>query len=130
MTQGRKSRTACVLACLMAALLALAAMPVLASAQSGAEEEYDVGVPIPNPDETGGGPTGSQQGNGGSTNVANIDSESGGGTPVLLIGLAALAAICTGVAIWRMRRDSGSGPGNPSQGAAPPPGAAGESSSA
>jgi hypothetical protein len=109
----------------MAALLALAATPALAGAQSGAEQEYDVGVPIPNPDQGGGGPKGS----GGSTNLTNVDS-GGGGAPVLLIGLAAVAAICTGVAIWRMRRDSDSGPGNPPQGAAPPPGAAGESSSA
>jgi hypothetical protein len=34
----------------------------------------------------------------------NADSSDDGGAPVLLILLAAIAAICTGVAVWRLRR--------------------------
>jgi hypothetical protein len=126
MTQGWKSRTARALACLTAALLALAVTPVLASAQSGAEDEYELNSTIPSSSDTGGGSGGQSS----SDNVSNLDAGDGGGAPILLIGLGALAAVCTGVAIWRMRRDSGSGPGGPSQGAAPPSGAASERSSA
>jgi hypothetical protein len=53
------------------------------------------------------------------------DTSDGGGAPVLLFVLAATAAVCTGIAIWRLReRDrDGDGPGNLGPGA---PGAAGE----
>jgi cobalamin biosynthesis Mg chelatase CobN len=37
----------------------------------------------------------------------NADPSDGGGAPVLLILLAITAAVCTGVAIWRLRRTTG-----------------------
>ena len=55
--------------------------------------------------QPGANPTKSQQ----ATNqVPAVDTSSSddGGAPVLLILLAGVAALCTGVAFWRMRRDS------------------------
>jgi cobalamin biosynthesis Mg chelatase CobN len=166
MTEGQKSRTARALACVLAALLSVAAFsPALAGAQGGAEEEYELDPNIPNPDETeqsssgggdgqngadagaavgstgsgtpgdsggasgenkgdrphgGGGERdrgrgqGQGQGQGGPTEVAmaadqvpsvETGSSDDGGAPVLLIVLALVAAACTGVALWRIRRE-------------------------
>jgi cobalamin biosynthesis Mg chelatase CobN len=164
MTEGQKSRTARALACVLAALLSVAAFsPALAGAQGGAEEEYELDPNIPNPDETeqsssgggdgqngadagaavgstgsgtpgdsggasgeskgdrsrgGGGERdrgrGQGQGQGGPTEVATAadqvpsvgtGSSDDGGAPVLLIMLALVAAACTGVALWRIRRE-------------------------
>ena len=182
MTQGRKSRTVRAFACLLAGLLAIAAIsPAFAAAQTGAEEEYELSPNIPNPDDhgqnlsTGGneqpssgtsaatptdptavGETGSTaagaSGSGGDGNghrgdgsaqaganptkaptasnqVPALDTSSSddGGAPVLLILLAAIAAVCTGVALWRMRRDPPRG--DRSRGAEPTTGTASESQS-
>jgi cobalamin biosynthesis Mg chelatase CobN len=37
----------------------------------------------------------------------STDSSDGGGTPILLIALAVIAAVCTGLAVWRLRRTAG-----------------------
>ena len=180
MMQGSKSRTARALACVLAALLAVAAIsPTIAAAQGGAEEEYELDPNIPNPDDTeqslsaggdensgsdagavggstgsgtpgdGGGASGEGKGdragagagNGkqgaGATEVAtaadpvpSVDTAASddGGAPVLLILLALVAAGCTGVALWRMRRDP-EDPGPP-LGAEPTGSTASESHSA
>jgi cobalamin biosynthesis Mg chelatase CobN len=167
MTQGRKSRTVCALACVLAALFSVAAIsPALAGAQGGAEKEYELDPNIPNPDDTeqslsaggdeesgtdagaavgstgsgtpgdsggasgegkGGGKDGATNGNGGGAQgsgptevataaepVPSVDTAASddGGAPVLLILLAVVAAACTGVALWRMRRDP-EDPGRP-----------------
>ena len=182
MTQGRKSKTARVLGCLLVAMLALAAIsPALAPAQSGAEDEYELGnlpgsggdqssggdsssstagVPTggstggetatgePGTTATGGGDgngggkhgAGSGQGNGGAgSNAATASgqevpslttsSSDDGGAPILLILLAAAAALCTGVAVWRLRRDPGTAQREPGKGAKPTTSAASETQS-
>ena len=55
-----------------------------------------------------------------SAQVPSVDTSSSddGGAPVLLILLAAIAAVCTGVAVWRMRREPSDG--ERSRGAEPP----------
>ena len=164
MTQGRKSKTARVLGCLLVAALALAAIsPALAPAQSGAEDEYELGnLPGSGGSQSSGGDSSSSpagvapsdtatgetatgetgttagggdskgghkggSGNGAGSTGSNPAPASGqdvpslttnssdeGCAPVLLILLAAAAALCTGVAVWRLRRDPG-GPGGPTQ---------------
>ncbi len=99
MKQGRQSR--CVSAraflCALVAMLAIAAVvPAVASAQ-GANEEY--------------GQAQLPSGGNGDSNPSNVtpagnDSDSGG-TSVLLVGLAAVAAVCAGFAAWRLRSGGG-----------------------
>ena len=97
MTQGRNSKPATVLACALIALsLGTLAAPALAGAQA-ANDEYRLHVPGANADSTvsGDSPT---------------NASSGGGAPVALIGLTAVAAACAGLAAWRLR-----GPGKDSR---------------
>ncbi len=108
MTQGRKSRTVLAIGCVLAALVAGALAPAFAGAQAAAQQEYELG-PIGG---NGGGQGGSAQDPGGTT------SDGGSGTPIVLIGLAAVAALCAGVAVWRLRERPGErtgkvGPGAP-----------------
>ncbi len=84
-----------ILACLIVALLAVA--PASAVAVPAASEEYDL-APLP---------AGTGEDAGTDTQNANpvrSASGDGGGPSFLLIGLAAVAAVCTGVAIWRLRK--------------------------
>jgi hypothetical protein len=108
MTQGRKSRTVLAIACVLAALTAVALAPSFAMGQA-AENEYNLTLP----GASGGGS--GDAGTGQSTGASGTSS--GGGTPIVLIGLAALAAIGTGAAVWRLRdrSDAGTkvGPGAP-----------------
>ena len=100
MKQGRKSRCAPVraFACALVAMLAIAVVvPAFASAQAAGDEYSTVSIP------TGGN---------GDTNPANVtpasgsDDSDGGGTSILLVGLAAVAAVCAGFAAWRLRGGS------------------------
>jgi hypothetical protein len=92
MTQGRKCRTVLALGCVLAALGAGAILaPAMASAQ--ADQEYNLQIP--------GAGGGKNQGGGPTASAPNTDG--GGGTPIVLIGLAAVAAGCAGVAAWRLR---------------------------
>lgn len=139
MTQGRQSKTQRVLGCLVAALIALAAFAAApAMAQSGVESEYQLPQNIPQVNESdgqGGGAGGVAGGNGpggsatagGAVPSLNTEASDGGGTPLILILLAAVAAICTGAAIWRLRQ--GAGPSEPGPGAKPSASAAGETQS-
>jgi cobalamin biosynthesis Mg chelatase CobN len=184
--QGRKSKTARALGCLIAAMLAFAALaPAVAAAQSGAEDEYELAPNIPNSDDSnqqsnagggvpqsgsGGGSSGptatapttepttggeTSQGSGGDgkanasqgdgkgangsqatstqtpAQVPSIasDSSDDGGAPVLLILLAIIAAVCTGVAIWRLRRQPEPTERESAQGAKPTTSAASETNS-
>ena len=77
--------------------LALAVAPGAAMGQA-VTEEYDLG---PLPEGTGDGDDTATQD---ATPVRS--SSDGGGPSVLLIVLAAVAAVCTGVAIWRLRQHS------------------------
>jgi len=70
--------------------------PALAVAQGPAAGEYDLG-PLPQ----AGGNSGAGDG-AGAASIATSSSDAGG-VPVLLIVLVAGAALCTAVAIWRMR---------------------------
>ena len=108
MTQGRKSRTALALACVLAALVAVAAVPAFAGAQA-ADDEYNLTLPGANNGGQGDAGTGGQS-------PATSGSD-GGGVPILLIALAGVAAVCTGAAIWRLRDRSGDGPGSMGPGA-------------
>lgn len=107
MKQGRKSKTVLALAC---ALVSLSTMTVLASpalAQGPAESEYDLG-PLPG----AAGDNGAAAGAGGEATSSQVSAEpvateSGGGVPMLLILLIAVAAICTGLAVWRLRKGDG-----------------------
>lgn len=184
--QGRKSKTARILGCLLAALLALAAMaPALATAQTGAEDEYELAPNIPNSDDgnqqvdSGGGAPSASSGGGTGTpstgatvgepaagdpspgagggdksngskgdakganasqtpassapnevpSIAPAESSDDGGAPILLILLAIVAAICTGVAIWRLRRQPDQAERESAPGAKPTPSAASETHS-
>ena len=103
MTQGRKSRT--VLA-IVAALAALAAGALLAPAVAGAQADQEYNLELPG----AGGGNGQTPTDGGPTASTPTDG-GGGGAPIVLIGLAAIAAGCVGVAAWRLRnRDTPSGP--------------------
>lgn len=113
MKQGRKSKTVLVLGCLLACLVAVSLAPS-ALAQAPAESEYDLG-PLPGAGGDQGDP---QAAAGQSTGKATADSDDGGGgAPALLIGLIVVAAICTGLAIRRLR--SGEGDDDP-HGLGPP----------
>ena len=86
------------LSCVLAALGAGAMLaPAMASAQ--ADQEYNLQIP---------GAGGGKNDQGGPTATAP-DTDGGGGTPIVLIGLAAVAAGCAGVAAWRLRSRDGSG---------------------
>lgn len=89
-------RTLLVVGCLLAATLAAA--PALAVAQPAASEEYDL---APLPDGTG-------EDDGASHNDNTVGAAGGGGSGPnsLLIVLAAIAGVCTGFAIWRLRKHS------------------------
>lgn len=101
MKQGRKSKTVLALVCMLGSLLAFSALAPVASAQGPAESEYDLG-PLPGAD--GDTPAGETQ-TGGTAAPQAADDESGGaGASTLLILLVAVAAVCTGLAIWRLRR--------------------------
>jgi hypothetical protein len=110
MTQGRKSRTVLAIACALVALTAAALAPSFAMGQA-AENEYN--LTLPGASGGGSGDAGSGQGPG----ASGTSSGSGGGAPIVLIGLAALAAIGTGAAVWRLRDRSNAptkvGPGAP-----------------
>ena len=102
MTQGRKCRTVLAISCALVALLA-GALLAPAGALAQANQEYNLQIP-----GAGGGQGG--QG-GGPTASAPVTDNGSGGTPIVLIGLAAVAAACAGVAAWRLRsRDQGRGP--------------------
>ena len=108
MKQGRKSRTVLALGCVLAALGSVALVsPALA--QGPAESEYDLG---PLPGAAGDNGATAAAGDKAATAAEPVAAESdGGGAPALLIGLIAVAAICTGLAVWRLRRgDSGDDP--------------------
>ena len=102
MTQGRKSRTVLALVCALTALTAAALAPAFAGAQA-AENEYT--LPLPGANGGGHGDAGTQPGSG-ATGASGSDS---GGAPIVLIGLAALAAVATGAAVWRLRDRSAGG---------------------
>ena len=92
MTQGRKCRTVLGLGCALVALVAGTVMaPAMASAQ--ADQEYNLQIP-----GAGGG-----KNQGGGPTATAPDTDGGGGAPIVLIGLAAVAAGCAGVAAWRLR---------------------------
>ena len=105
MTEGRKSRTVLAIACVLAALTATALAPSFAMGQA-ADNEYNLTLPGANGDA-----------NSGQSPGATGSSSDGGGTPIVLIALAALAAIGTGAAVWRLRDRSDTttkvGPGAP-----------------
>ena len=90
MTQGRKSRTVLAIGCVLAVLAAGSLAPAFAGAQA-AKSEYDFDLP------------GAGQG-GGKSSTGGTSSEGGGSGPIVLIGLAALAAVCAGAAVWLPRR--------------------------
>jgi len=95
MTQLRKPKQMYLaVGCTLAAILITG--PALAVAQGPAAGEYDLG-PLPQ----AGGNGGAAEGSGGAS-IATSSSDAGG-VPVLLIVLVAGAALCTAVAIWRMR---------------------------
>ena len=102
MTQGRKCRTVLAMSCALAALLA-GALLAPAGALAQADQEYNLQIP-----GAGGGKGG--QG-GGPTATAPTTDNGSGGAPIVLIGLAGVAAGCAGVAAWRLRnRDQDRGP--------------------
>ena len=84
------------LGCVLAALAIAALTPAFAAAQA-ANTEYDVGA-LP----------GGKGGSGGSEKATDAGSD-GGGVPIALIVVVAGAALCTGVAVWRLRDRPGSG---------------------
>ena len=112
MTQGRKSRTVLALACALAALTAAALAPAFAGAQA-ADNEYNLTLPGAN----GGGEGNAGGGESPGTFESGASGSDDGGTPIALIALAAIAAICTGAAIWRLRDRSGDGSGKVGPGA-------------
>ncbi len=97
MKQGWKSKTVLALGCMLTSLVGFAALAPAAQAQAPAESEYDLG-PLP-----GAGGEDPAQPSVGEATQAGADSEEGGGAPVALILLIVVAAICTGLAIWRLR---------------------------
>ena len=103
MNQGRQSKTALTLACTLAAIATLVAFAPAASAQAPAQSEYDIGaLPGSNGDNQSPG-TGETLSQSASEDGAPIGGDGGGSGPLLLIALAAVAAICTGFAVWRLR---------------------------
>ena len=93
------------LGCVLVALATAALTPAFAAAQA-ANTEYDVNA-LP----------GGKGGSGGSESASSTGS-SGGGIPIALIAVVAGAALCTGVAVWRLRdRPGGSGSSHPGPGA-------------
>lgn len=96
-TRGRLGlrRTALILGCVLAATVVLA--PSSAVAEQAATEEYDLG-PLPE----GTGEEG--DGDGQSAPVVKSAGSDGGGPNALLIVLAAVAAVGTGIAIWQLRK--------------------------
>lgn len=100
MKQGRKSKTVLALFCTLASLLALCALAPAASAQGPAESEYDLG---PLPGAGGDNPAAGAE-PAATADAGSGDESSGGSASTLLIGLVAVAAVCTGLAIWRLRR--------------------------
>ena len=95
MTQGRKSRTVLAIGCALAVLAAGAVAPAYAGAQA-AKDEYKLDVAPAKHTPGGGGPPAS--------------SDDGNSAPILIIGLAAVAAVCAGAAVWRLRDRSGGPP--------------------
>lgn len=87
-----------ILACLIAGSLAVAPAPAVAV--PAASEEYDL-APLPDGTSDDVGTAATQN-----ANQVRSASGDGGGPSILLIGLAAVAAVCTGVAIWRLRKHS------------------------
>jgi hypothetical protein len=84
--------------CLLVLLAGLALFaPAVAPAQGPVDNEY---VAPDQPPSAGGDEGGAGAGSGSGTG----GSDGGGATPVLLVGLAAIAAVCTGLAVWRLRR--------------------------
>jgi cobalamin biosynthesis Mg chelatase CobN len=71
---------------------------------SKAEGNGDRGAGAAAGEASGGGQQGDRSKAGAETPALTAASSDDGGAPVLLIVLAVLAAICTGIAIWRMRR--------------------------
>jgi len=114
MKQGRKSKTVLALGCALASLVGLVALAPSALAQAPAESEYDLG-PLP-----GAGGESPAQPSAAGPAEAGAESEEGGGTPVPLILLIVIAAICTGLAIWRLR--DGGADDDPHHGVGPPTG--------
>lgn len=104
------------LGCVLVALAALVAFAPAASAQTPAETEYDLG-PLPGADD--GGAAAPQSGDGVPVGAGSGDGGGGGG-PLMLIVLAAVAAVCTGLAVWRLR-DGGSDDEPPAAGSGPGP---------
>lgn len=103
MTQGRKCRTVLAISCALAALLA-GALLAPAGVLAQADQEYNLQIP-----GAGGGGSGGQ--GGGPTATAPTTDNGSGGAPIVLIGLAAVAAACAGVAAWRLRsRNQDRGP--------------------
>ena len=101
MKQGRKSKTVLALVCCMlGSLLAFAAIAPVATAQGPAESEYDLG---PLPGAGGDTPAGETQAGGAAASQTG-DESGGAGASTLLILLVAVAGVCTGLAIWRLRR--------------------------
>lgn len=94
MTQLRKLKRRHLAAGMFAAILLTG--PAVALAQGPAAGEYDLG-PLPRAGGDGGAGEGS-----GAASIATSSSDAGG-VPVLLIVLLAGAALCTAVAVWRMR---------------------------
>jgi len=103
MTQGRKSRTVLAIACALVALGAATLAPSFALGQA-AENEYNLTLPGANGGGSGDAGSGQTPGAGGTSSGSG-----GGGAPIVLIGLAALAAIGTGAAVWRLRDRSNAG---------------------
>jgi hypothetical protein len=86
------------MSCALVALL-VGALLAPAGALAQADQEYNLQIP------------GAGGGQGGPTATAPTTDNGGGGTPIVLIGLAAVAAGCAGVAAWRLRnRDQDRGP--------------------
>ena len=90
------------IACALAALAAAALAPAFAAAQA-ADNEYN--LTLPGADGGGKGDAGTGQAPG--AQASGGESGGGGGAPIVLIGLAAVAAVCAGLAVWRLRDRSG-----------------------
>ena len=133
MKQGRKSRytTAGALRCALAVLAAIAAIAPAAASGQAAAGEYD-NLNLPNAGGRYDLPSGSASSNavkqqskaqgsgekgdkgaavagsggpsGGPGGDATSGGSDGGGAAVLLIVLAVIAAVCVGIAAWRLRR--------------------------
>lgn len=90
-------RTVLTLGCVLAATVAL--VPPSAVAAPAATDEYDLG---PLPEGTGEDSASDTQ----TATAVRSAGNDGGGPNALLIVLAAVAAVCTGIAIWRLRKHS------------------------